>query len=230
MHRVWRVADPAVHEALAAALADSELLIADGHHRYETARTYADEIGGEGPHRYTLMCLVSLDDPGLTVFATHRLLRDLDPTPSERARREGCGEHFDVEEVERTTSIPPAATATASSATWTPTTGAASACGSRTPRRSTRRSPDRSEAYRRLDAVILEALILKGTLGMTDDDIAAKRGHRLREGVDEALAPARAASADGAFLLRPTPVEQVREVAAPARRCRRSRPTSSPRS
>ena len=56
-----------------AALADAELLIADGHHRYETARVYADEVGGEGAHRYVLMCLVALEDPGLTVFPTHRL-------------------------------------------------------------------------------------------------------------------------------------------------------------
>ena len=56
------------------ALADAELLIADGHHRYETARVYAEEIGGEGDHRYVLMCLVALQDPGLTIFPTHRLL------------------------------------------------------------------------------------------------------------------------------------------------------------
>ena len=55
----------------------TELLIADGHHRYETARVYADEIGGEGEHRYVLMCLVALQDPGLTVFPTHRLLTGL---------------------------------------------------------------------------------------------------------------------------------------------------------
>ena len=46
------------------ALEPTELLIADGHHRYETARVYADEIGGEGPHRYVLMCLVALQDDG----------------------------------------------------------------------------------------------------------------------------------------------------------------------
>jgi hypothetical protein len=56
-------------------LAGVELLIADGHHRYETARVYAEEIGGEGEHRYVLMCLVALEDPGLTVFPTHRLVR-----------------------------------------------------------------------------------------------------------------------------------------------------------
>src|SRR5437016_303963 len=46
LHRVWRVTDPAIHEAVAAELAGAELLIADGHHRYETARTYRDEVGG----------------------------------------------------------------------------------------------------------------------------------------------------------------------------------------
>ena len=98
VHRVWRVADPGVLEAVTGALADSELLIADGHHRYETARTYADEIGGEGAHRYTLMCLVSLDDPGLTVFPTHRLLTGLDPSRYEPLGA-GLKELFDVEEV-----------------------------------------------------------------------------------------------------------------------------------
>src|SRR3954452_23469048 len=72
-HRLWRVGDPAALEAVTAALAPSELLIADGHHRYETARVYAEEIGGEGAHRYVLTCLVALQDPGLTVFPTHRL-------------------------------------------------------------------------------------------------------------------------------------------------------------
>ena len=79
VHRVWRITDPAVHAAVTAELADAELLIADGHHRYETARIYADEIGGEGAHRYTLMCLVSLDDPG-----PHRLRH---PPPPQRPRR-----------------------------------------------------------------------------------------------------------------------------------------------
>ncbi len=53
-------------------------MIADGHHRYETMQAYAEEIGGEGEHRYILMCLVALEDPGLTVFPTHRLVRGLD--------------------------------------------------------------------------------------------------------------------------------------------------------
>src|SRR5215211_4754814 len=99
VNRVWRIADPEVHEAVAAALADAELLIADGHHRYETARTYADAIGGDGPHRYTLMALVSLEDPGLTVFGYHRLLTDLGDSAKQESLRDALLANFDVEEV-----------------------------------------------------------------------------------------------------------------------------------
>src|SRR5215211_7820407 len=76
-HRLWRVPAGGAAAAVAEALRDTELLIADGHHRYETARVYADEVGGEGGHRWVLMCLVALQDPGLTVFPTHRLLTTL---------------------------------------------------------------------------------------------------------------------------------------------------------
>ncbi len=78
-------------------LSDAELLIADGHHRYETARVYAEEIGGEGEHRYVLMFLCSLDDPGLTVFPTHRLLTGLkDDRAKQEAIRDVLMRDFDV--------------------------------------------------------------------------------------------------------------------------------------
>ena len=82
VHRLWRVADPAAIEAVRGALADKELLIADGHHRYETARVHHEE-GGAG---HVLMCLVALQDPGLTVFPTHRLLTGLDGERRESLR------------------------------------------------------------------------------------------------------------------------------------------------
>ena len=99
VHRIWRVSDPEVLAAVTAELAGSELLIADGHHRYETARTYAEEIGGEGPHRFTLMALVSLEDPGLTVFGYHRLLTGLAGTDGPEALATAIREHFEIEEI-----------------------------------------------------------------------------------------------------------------------------------
>jgi uncharacterized protein (DUF1015 family) len=98
VNRLWRVTDPDAIEAVTQAAASAELLIADGHHRYETARVYAEEIGGEGPHRYVLMCLVALEDPGLTVFPTHRLVNNLSSDQIE-ALAAAIRENFDVEEL-----------------------------------------------------------------------------------------------------------------------------------
>ena len=202
---------------MSAALADAELLIADGHHRYETARIYADEIGGDGPHRYTLVCLVSLEDPGLTVFATHRLLRDLDRRRQERARRRRS-RALRRRGGRRDDRLDPAGER-----------------GHRRLRLHRRRIPRDAlrlrlkdpggarrgarrtarDAYRSLDAAILEELILQGR---ARDE---RRGHRrqararLRERApSEALRQLDAGDYEAAFLLRPTPVEQVREVAA----------------
>ena len=144
MTRVWRVGDPEIHAAVTELLAGAQLLIADGHHRYETAIAYRDEVGGEGAHNYTLMALTGLDDPGLTVFPTHRLLSGFADDP-ERQRRlgEGLRELFDVDRGRRrASSTRSARRASASSASTTPTTSAPSACGSRTRSpRSTSSSP-----------------------------------------------------------------------------------------
>ena len=74
--------------------------------------------------------------------------------------------------------------------------------------------PSWQEAYRRLDPAILEELILKRTLGISDEDIAATRGLGYAKSVREAQALLDEGAYQAAFLLRPTPVEQVREVAA----------------
>jgi uncharacterized protein (DUF1015 family) len=213
VNRVWRLPDPGVHEALANALADRELLIADGHHRYETALAYADEIGGDGAHRYTLMCLVSIDDPGLAVFPTHRLLSGLEP-PQYEVLADALREQFEIEEV-ATEALDPAGE---------PGTGVFGYIDAHFKRgfrlrlkdesRLAEALPEKPEAYRGLDAVILEELVLKRGLGMSAEDIAAKRGIAYLSDADATLAAVESGERDCAFLLRPTPVEQVREVAA----------------
>jgi uncharacterized protein (DUF1015 family) len=76
-HRLWVVTDPAWQEQVTRTFADLPLLIADGHHRYETALTYAAEIGasGEAAANHAMVLLVDIDDPGLVVLPTHRVLR-----------------------------------------------------------------------------------------------------------------------------------------------------------
>jgi uncharacterized protein (DUF1015 family) len=74
--------------------------------------------------------------------------------------------------------------------------------------------PGRSQAYRELDTGVLEALLLKGALGLSDEDISHFKGLFYARDTAEALAMVRSGEYDAAFLMRPTPVQQVRDVAA----------------
>ena len=213
VHRLWRAADPAAIAAVQTALRDAELLIADGHHRYETARAYAEEVGGEGEHRYVLMCLVALEDEGLTVFPTHRLIRGTTPQTQE-ALATTLREAFDIEPIERADLRPPEGDGPLAM-------GYIDAHFQR-PFRLTlkdqaiadRALDGRPEAYRRLDTAVLEALVLRGPLGLTEDDIAHLRGLGYSRTDAEALELVLSGEYDAALFLRPTPVEQVRAVAA----------------
>jgi uncharacterized protein (DUF1015 family) len=76
-HRLWTISDPALHAAVHAATNDLSVLIADGHHRYETTLAHSQEVGGgdDASSRFTLALLTDLDDPGLDVLPTHRVLK-----------------------------------------------------------------------------------------------------------------------------------------------------------
>ena len=213
VNRMWRVADPGVIGAVQRELEPSELLIADGHHRYETARTYADQVGGEGEHRYTLMALVSLEDPGLTVFGYHRLLTDLGDPAKQEALAATLREHFEIEEV-ALDDLDPAGEEGVG------VFGYADAHLKRgfrlrlkDPHAVDSELEGYSEDYRRLDAAILETLVLRGALGMSPQDVEAKKGMAYTASAAEAVGRL-GEGADAVFLMRPTPVDQVRAVAA----------------
>jgi uncharacterized protein (DUF1015 family) len=216
-HRLWRVADPAAVARVTMALTGVELLIADGHHRYETARVYAEEVGGDGEAGYVLMYLVPFQDPGLTIFPTHRLLSDVkDPSVQERLGAY-LKEHFEIEEV----GLEELGAGGIRSNRAQPTFGYLDA-HFKVPYRLTLKDPaiadralaDHPEPYRRLDTAILEALILRGVLGMTEDDIAELRGLGYSRTDDEARRAVLSGASDCAFFLAPSPVRQVQEIAA----------------
>ena len=213
-NRLWRVGDPGTIEAVRGAVGNRELLIADGHHRYETARLYAREIGGEGEHSYVLMFLCALSDPGLEVFPTHRLLTGLgDPEIQERLGG-ALKRNFEVEAVERAEIEPPAEPDRIAFGymdahlrqpyrlTLKDASAAADALA------------DHSDAYRALDTAVLEALVLRGALALSEADIAAQRGVSYAKSTAEALEAVESGRVDAAFFMRPTAIEQVQAVAA----------------
>ena len=209
------------------ALADAELLIADGHHRYETARVYAQEAGTEEAG-WVLMCLVALEDPGLTVFPTHRLVRGRGLERYEALARElkrVLHDRGDPPEDE----LAPAGRPTGPTRARLPRQPLqAPVPSSRWPTPRACRSTARSA---RLDAAVLEALLLKGVA----------RAHRRRHLPPQRLrlrprppagdrARRRAASTTSPSSCAPPRSSRSARSPRRARACRRSRPTSSRRS
>lgn len=95
-HRLWPVPAGTLADEMAGAATDAPLLIADGHHRYETALAYCRERSDHGPSRWTLACVVGASDPGLLCLPTHRALRR--PPEGARSWRSFLGEAFEVGE------------------------------------------------------------------------------------------------------------------------------------
>jgi uncharacterized protein (DUF1015 family) len=207
-HRLWRVADPGAIEAVRAALEPAELLIADGHHRYETARVHHEE-GGAG---HVLMCLVALQDPGLTVFPTHRLLTEIGDREGLRATLERDFEIAPTEELEPQGD---------GGGRGRVQMGYLDAHHQRPlmltlkdPEIAAEALPDKPEPYRALDTAVLEALVLQGALGMSEDDISHLHGLDYARDTAEARERVESGEAQAAFFMRGTPVAQVRAVAA----------------
>ena len=207
-HKLWRVEAPAALDAVRSALAGVELLIADGHHRYETARVYAQEPGAAPGSDHVLMCLVALQDPGLTVFPTHRLVLGLDDA-KKAALREAIERDWDSEPAD---GLEPAAADNVRIGYYD---GAEPRLLTlKDPAIAAAALPGKPAPYRRLDTAVLEALLLTGALGMSEDDISHLNGLDYARTAEQARARVDAGEADAAFFMAPTPVSQVRDVAA----------------
>jgi len=101
VHRMWPVTDVAAISAVAGLMGDKPMFIADGHHRYETACNYRDELAAKAalpashPANFVLMMCIGMNDPGLLVLPTHRLFRGL-PAISSAELTSKLGDSFSV--------------------------------------------------------------------------------------------------------------------------------------
>jgi uncharacterized protein (DUF1015 family) len=194
VHRLWRVSESGAIQAFQDALKGTELLIADGHHRYETARVYQQE---QPSADHVLMCLVALQDEGLTVFPTHRLAVDADMGALRTAlERDWTTEPRDTLSIGYYTG---GELTTLYLKDWAIADAALDG---------------KPEPYRRLDTAVLEALLLKGALGLSEDDISHLHGLDYARDEAQAREKVDAGEADAAFLMSATPVDRVRDVAA----------------
>ncbi len=220
-HRLWAITDPAVIDAVRTTFADTKLYIADGHHRYETALNYKNYrleqgLPVAGADR-VMMMLVDMSHPGLVVFPTHRLLRDL-PAFDASALLTACEEDFDVER------DLPLQTAQEKLAAAYDRGEKAFVCytGGDTASLLTLKNaalmdallPGESAVSRQLDVNVLHSGILERKLGIDKENMAQQINLTYTRVLEEAIDGVNNGTYQCAFLLNPTRVSEIQGVAA----------------
>jgi uncharacterized protein (DUF1015 family) len=229
LHRIWRISDPATIRLLTTAMDNKKLIIADGHHRYETALNYAKEHApATEPHIETsaaqlpqptypeaavMMTFVNMDSDGLVILPTHRVVHSLagfDPN----AFIQAAGQYFTVEKL-------PAADATTYMKTLGSESGTAFIAVTRGGDFLLRSKSDVINAalanipdrQRNLDLTHLHSIILDRLLGLDEEKVREQTNIRYLRDASEAVEQVRRREADLTFLTNPVTMEQLREVA-----------------
>lgn len=230
-HALAKITDRDALRAIARGVAKSSLLIADGHHRYETALRYSQEAASTGTprpeHAYFMVFFANGDDPDLVVFPTHRHVHSLPRFDFAEAQK-GASELFDV------TPLPPGASAEVYTDALAKSGGVGPgatggrpslvicAGDGRASLLALKQGVDlashpilgkRVAALRMTDVALLHMGILEPVLGITQEAQAAKTNIWYPQDAAAALGELRSGKGQTLFLMNGTPVRQVREVA-----------------
>lgn len=218
-HTLWALTDPYGTSRLTAALAPARVLIADGHHRYETALAFRDAAREKNPAlpdtdpvNFIMMTLVDMAHPGLAVWPTHRLVRDVAGFSAEALLKRLSGTFY-ITRVVAPDMIEAELAARPRAVGLYAGGHEAYLLALRDDDALARALPHRSDAYRKLDVTLLHTLILEPFLGIDRDNLAAQKNLIYTRSLDEALGGVKAGAFQCAFLLAATPVESIGQVA-----------------
>ncbi len=241
LHRVWKISNPAVIDSVCTQMVDKKLIVADGHHRYETALAYRNERrlavqgavassgsrqsspgtvvieqeAGNAPFDWVMMTFVNMNSPGLVVLPTHRVVHSLGSFSTDafvsRARK-----YFNVEEVDTTVDAARA-------------TGLLQQAGRagtallvvapdrdlllHTPRGNELLLQNLSLRQQSLDVVQLHRVLLQEVLGLSEESIRNQENLAYVRDTAEAIHRVRCGDANVAFLMNPVRISQVRDLA-----------------
>ena len=224
IHRVWRISDPAIIGFVRSKMDEKKLIIADGHHRYETSlnyrnerrREHAETIGSAlPPYEFTMMTFVNMESPGLVILPTQRVVHGLSNF-SDETFRDAVSPYFSVEEVdnsidtERATVILREAGRTG--------TALLAITSNRAFLLNRQKAPDSMFAglsirQQGLDVVQLHKCILEGVLGISGEAIRNQQNVIYLRDAGEAMNIVRSGQANLAFLMNPVHMRQVRDLA-----------------
>jgi uncharacterized protein (DUF1015 family) len=232
VHRVWKLTDPTLINLIVTAMADKKLIIADGHHRYETSVAYAKErsaqlklpLGeprnpeeklGNGklpvppfPEAAMMMTFVNIEAPGITILPTHRVVFGLKEfkTADFLAKAE---EFFTVTPLDSADLGP-----------LTKADGTAFLVVTRDANLLLKAKPDAVKAVlmdiparqAQLDVVQLHSILLDRILGLSQEKITQLGNVRFLREAEEAIDEVRSGEADVAFLINPITMDQLRDI------------------
>ncbi len=232
VHRVWKLTDPMLINLIVTAMADKKLIIADGHHRYETSVAYAKERSAQlrlplgqpadpdeklspghlptpaFPEAAMMMTFVNMDAPGITILPTHRVvfgLRDF-ATEAFLTRAE---EFFTIEPVV-TADLEPLTVA--HEVAFIAVTNDGTHLLTAKPAAIAAVLKDISPRQAKLDVVQLHRIVLERLLNLSHESIAALENIRYVRDAQEAVAQVHAGKADIAFLIKPVTLDQLRDI------------------
>jgi len=242
LHQLRRVSDPDLIGLVRGKMRDKKLIIADGHHRYETAINYRNErrvapaaaVAGVprehtrpgavvheaeaelAPYELVMMTFVNMDSPGLVVLPTHRVVHGLESFSAD-SLRDHARSYFSVEEVD------PSIDATRASGILREAGHAGTALLGVTASRAFLFDTPRALAsnlfqgfslrQQSLDVVQLHTCLLEGVLGISEEAIRDQKNISYVRDAGEAMARVREGAANVAFLMNPVQMRQVRDIA-----------------
>ncbi|MDW8071264.1 MAG: DUF1015 family protein, partial [Anaerolineae bacterium] len=218
----WILRDPLLQERIQSEMAPKRpLIIADGHHRYETALNYRAEMRAASPdaspdagYNYTLVALVSLNDPALVILPTHRLVHSYSRLSAAELEAVATA-YFTVQPVSQPEEVIARLrsrqgengvfgfVARDRQSLWT----------LRDKRIMAELLPDRPAVWRELDVVVLHQLVLERLMGLSAESITRQENLRYLRDATEGLQAVQRGEAQFLFLLNPTRIEQVHACA-----------------
>ncbi|MGH9435129.1 MAG: DUF1015 domain-containing protein [Terriglobia bacterium] len=225
-HSVWRITSSTAIGPVIEGMKDKKLVIADGHHRYETALAYRNlqrtDPGYDGRADYVMATFIRMEAEGLTILPTHRVVHGLpafDWTKFESQAKEA----FDWKSVD----APAVLGADGSrlqemlsvSGRHQPSLAAYAGGGKlallslRADFDLSRALPELSPAQRRLDVIVLHRLLIERALGISPEDVKQEKNLHYVRGLTDAIGEVDSGRAQICFLMNPTPIEAVREIA-----------------
>lgn len=222
INEVRALDSPSAIATVQQALEAPRILIADGHHRYETALEYrrqrqaaAPRLAAPQPFDYVMMTLVAFDDPGLVILPTHRLVRRL-PADAIAHFRDRCDAHFTVDALAAPDQFFAALAACGRRALGVALGGQAGflLLTLRDPASLAAAMPDTPAAVRELEVALLHTLILDRIFGIKAAEV--RQGGNIEYTIDgpAALTEVAAGRAAGAFLMNPPTVEDIERVSS----------------